>query len=706
MNPNCSVESQRSARGNARESSEGILDDGAGRVSPGVTDPGIHGSAIPLKVTLLTNFIPPYLVPFYATLAARTKELNILVSTSTESNRPWGYRGRGLPVTVQRTVALPQTWRHPTGFVERFKMYFPLDTLLLLHRHKPDVVVSTECGFRTLQSVLYCTLASGTRLVAWALVSELSERGRSSLRGALRRWILQRADAVVVNGASGARYIAALGFSPEATFRMPYTTTATAFHAIPLAREGPAAHRLIYVGQLVERKAVGPFLTVLAEWAQINPQRDVEFWIVGDGPLGASLKGIRLPENVSVRFLGNVPYEDLPSHYAQGGVFVFPTLVDEWGVVVNEALSAGLPILGSLGSQAVQELVRDGETGWTFSPGCTVEMRKALDRALRTPPDQLSQMRARCRERMRDITPESSAEQMLKAIQFARGADRKAMARARHSVTTTGKPECPLCGASAAFQRRLPHTNVWECQNSSCRLRFAYPQLDPGQLEVAYRTHYYPAAAGNGQGAYESTPMAIVEEIVESLFNRLECKPGSRILDYGCGVGTLCQAARKAGLEPTGIEQDVHARESATGAGMRVYPHVEELRRQEPQARFRAIILWQVIEHLRAPWDELRKLAPLLDDRGRFIIATPNSNCLQARLLGRRWANYANPTHFYYFSERSLQAALAGSGHEITDHWFVPRSYPHHGALRNAWQQFLRWRKWNGELLFVSRLAQ
>ena len=50
------------------------------------------------------------------------------------------------------------------------------------------------------------------------------------------------------------------------------------------------------------------------------------------------------------------------------GVLVFPTLADEWGLVVNEALAAGVPVLGSLYSQAVEELVRDGENGWTFRP--------------------------------------------------------------------------------------------------------------------------------------------------------------------------------------------------------------------------------------------------------------------------------------------------------------------------------------------------
>ena len=52
--------------------------------------------------------------------------------------------------------------------------------------------------------------------------------------------------------------------------------------------------------------------------------------------------------------------------YAKASLFAFPTLADEWGVVVNEAMAAGLPVLGSIYSQAVEELVEDGVSGWVF----------------------------------------------------------------------------------------------------------------------------------------------------------------------------------------------------------------------------------------------------------------------------------------------------------------------------------------------------
>src|SRR5258708_40228945 len=65
-------------------------------------------------------------------------------------------------------------------------------------------------------------------------------------------------------------------------------------------------------------------------------------------PLKVFLEGYVFPQNITVKFCGAVAYSELPGIYAQCGLLVFPTLADEWGMVVNEALAAGLPILGSV----------------------------------------------------------------------------------------------------------------------------------------------------------------------------------------------------------------------------------------------------------------------------------------------------------------------------------------------------------------------
>jgi len=185
---------------------------------------------------LLTNFVPPYRLPLYKSLADALKSFRIFLSTEMEPSRTWPVAWDGLDVTVQRVLTVRRPWKHPLGFSETVYVHIPYDTLNLLRRHRPDVVISAEFGARTLQAALYRRLNPTTRLIIWACVSEHTEQNRGLLRAWLRRWLLLHADAVLVNGQSGARYIRRFGVSGDKVFLAPYTTDIAPFSAIPLLR--------------------------------------------------------------------------------------------------------------------------------------------------------------------------------------------------------------------------------------------------------------------------------------------------------------------------------------------------------------------------------------------------------------------------------------------------------------------------------------
>jgi glycosyltransferase involved in cell wall biosynthesis len=171
------------------------------------------------------------------------------------------------------------------------------------------------------------------------------------------------------------------------------------------------------VGRLIELKGLLPFLQVLSQWAETHPDQKVEFVCAGDGPLDEALLKKRLPSNLKLLLLGNINYPDIPAIYAGADILAFPTLSDEWGLVVNEALAAGLPVLGSLYSQAVEEMVEDGKTGWTFRPDHEDEMSRAIDCALSVKPERLAEMRVAARARALMITPDTMAEKIVRAIE-------------------------------------------------------------------------------------------------------------------------------------------------------------------------------------------------------------------------------------------------------------------------------------------------
>lgn len=367
------------------------------------------------RVAVLVNVVPPYRVSLLEELSSRVGELRVFVSATSEPNRSWAVSWGQLDVVVQRSLMFSKQW-HSGTFRDTGYVHLPIDTLSQLWRYKPDVIIAGELGLRSGLAAVYAALRRDARLILWATVSQLTERHRGRMREWIRPGLLGRADAVLVNGASGARYVRSLGVPPAKITHIPYTVDVDQFACDPHHRAIGQTRRLLYVGLLVARKGVGDFLAALARWGHSHPSDAVECLVAGDGDERARLERLPMPPNTRVVFLGNVPYERLPQLYQEADVFVLPTLEDEWGVVVNEAMAASLPVLGSLHSQAVEELVDDGGNGWTFSPDTPGSLDDALRRALACPAAALTTLGDAARQRALCLTPAVVADRISEVV--------------------------------------------------------------------------------------------------------------------------------------------------------------------------------------------------------------------------------------------------------------------------------------------------
>jgi glycosyltransferase involved in cell wall biosynthesis len=374
------------------------------------------GSFAP-RVAILTVFVNPYRYPLFKSLESLVQELQILCSApEDEAGRPWPAEYSELPMALQKGIIWRLKRKHHKGFIVPYCLYFPTDTIQRLRAFRPDVVISGEFGFRTLQALRYKKLRPSTKLIIWGTVSETSEKSRGLIRRCFRKWLLPKADAVFVNGESGARYLTSFGLAQDRIFSITPSCTMSLFQGVQ--REVPSCQslRLVYVGQLIEQKGLIPFIAHLQRWLRAHPGHHVRFKLVGDGPMRSALECLSTDTGLKLEVVGNVPYQDVREHYVDADVFVFPSFDDEWGLVVNEALASGLPVLGSTGSQAVEILVRDRINGWLFEPHQSNSVYGAIDRMLRTTPAEWKTLQEGARASVRDITPENAASSIINAI--------------------------------------------------------------------------------------------------------------------------------------------------------------------------------------------------------------------------------------------------------------------------------------------------
>src|ERR1700676_1085322 len=226
-----------------------------------------------LRVAILTNILHPDRVAVFRELEKRCASLKLFVSHPVEEGLSACTGGYGLRVVQQRSLRWLETERHAHGFNQSLDIQFPYDTISQLRRFRPDVIVSAELGLRTLQASVYRRLARANRLVVWAALSEISEQARGCVRSVLRRVLLSSADAVIVNGESGAHYVERFGAKKECVFQVPPTTEVAKFLSLPVIRSEPVRGRLVYSGQLIESKGLIPFLSHLVDRANSHPEK-------------------------------------------------------------------------------------------------------------------------------------------------------------------------------------------------------------------------------------------------------------------------------------------------------------------------------------------------------------------------------------------------------------------------------------------------
>jgi glycosyltransferase involved in cell wall biosynthesis len=187
------------------------------------------------------------------------------------------------------------------------------------------------------------------------------------------RHIYRHADAVVTYGSHVSAYVSERRGSDHNVFEAPQAVSAEEFgkeispelrvHARAMAgAPADGGFLALFVGRLEKEKGVQ---VLLEAWRKANLGDGAVLALAGDGPLRGELA--REPEDVQA--LGFVPRDHLPALYAAADVLVLPsirteTFLEPWGLVVNEAMLQGTPVITSDAVGAARGgLVQDGRTG-------------------------------------------------------------------------------------------------------------------------------------------------------------------------------------------------------------------------------------------------------------------------------------------------------------------------------------------------------
>lgn len=201
--------------------------------------------------------------------------------------------------------------------------------------------------------------------------------------------------------------------------------------------------------------------------------------------------------------------------------------------------------------------------------------------------------------------------------------------------------------------------------------RCGHKQLDP-MPEEQVLSHAYSSAASEDYIGEEAGQRETARRALE----RIEHHLGRRgaLADLGCWVGFLLAEARDRGWDAVGVEPSTFASDYARSElGLEVLTG-DLFAAQLPRASFDAIVMGDVIEHLRVPGEALDHVRKLLAPDGILWLALPESGSRLATVLGRYWWSVL-PTHVQYFSRHSITTMLERHGFEVLELTTAPKAF-------------------------------
>lgn len=357
------------------------------------------------KVALVLNIPTPYRAPVFQRISTQPDiDLHVIYFAHSEPDREWVLESN----TVSEIFLKSRMVRWRGRFI-----HFGGGVWRELRRIKPDVVITGGYNPSHLIAFLYCVL-TGVRHISNTDGDVESEKKLSTLHRILRRIVSTRTHAYIGPSNSSLMLFESWGVPRDRLFKAPLSVDNQAFNQ---GESGERDFDILFCGRLTAVKDPLFALSVSAKVAEIL-NRSVRVLVLGSGPLADAVDNMAEDlSSLAVTRPGFVQPDEIAIWFQRCRLFLFPTDWDPWGLVVNEACAAGLPVLATPNAGAARELVESGINGYVMTKSVQAwadQAAKLLDL-----PGLWDSMSERSRLKVETYTYSASAEGYLEAIRWA-----------------------------------------------------------------------------------------------------------------------------------------------------------------------------------------------------------------------------------------------------------------------------------------------
>ena len=332
-------------------------------------------------VAVVFHHIGPY---HHARLNAAADRLDVTgIEWSAKGYDAWG--AATTPERYAKVSLFPEATDHSPANAELRCAFWSA-----LKQMKPDVVaINGWNNFGSLIAANYC-MRRGIPMIVMS-ESARQDESRSWWKEAMKRRMVDLFSAALVGGQRHVEYLAELGMPRERVF-IGYDVVDNDYfgrHTAEIrnsrfeirSQRGLPENYFLASARFIEKKNLPTLIQAYAEYrhrSEIAAKVPWDLVLLGDGPLRETLNSqlSTLNLNEHVHLPGFKPYDELPVYYALANAFVHASTTEQWGLVVNEAIASGLPVIVSNHCGCAPELVNGN--GFTFDPSNENELATRL----------------------------------------------------------------------------------------------------------------------------------------------------------------------------------------------------------------------------------------------------------------------------------------------------------------------------------------
>jgi len=334
------------------------------------------------SLTFYTNIVSPYQLDFFEELAKRFS-LCVIFYSQSESDRSWSLSvdGGGYEVVFLRTGPL-------TRLIQKLmpSYHFSFDIFSASLSDKSDFVILGG-NYYIPNTLVALLIASWKGKSIYWFGEKVFSAGpiKTIFKKALLQPIMLLTDGILAVGKDGIKSYQSYGYR-KPCYNIPYNIDDKKFDKKFLdsailkywsEKLNSIQKRVVLTsGSLIARKGMDTAIKAFIALSEKNKD-GAELWVLGDGELRSELELLAFG-NTNIKFLGFLQPADIPYIFALSDIFIFCSRYDGWGVVINEALSAGLPVITSEQARSC-ELVINGEAGYVHHCEHITQFSNSMD---------------------------------------------------------------------------------------------------------------------------------------------------------------------------------------------------------------------------------------------------------------------------------------------------------------------------------------